>query len=98
ELQRDGDPVNYLDVISDFFEYFRVVVKDRRRSPTGDLSSAIAHARINGELMSDADTLNYFATFAEAGHDTTKASIAGGLLALIQHPDPREPLDKQQSN
>ena len=94
ELQRDGDPVNYLDVISDFFEYFRVVVKDRRRSPTGDLSSAIANARINGELMSDADTLNYFATFAAAGHDTTKASIAGGLLALIQHPGERERLTR----
>jgi cytochrome P450 len=95
ELQRDGDPVNYLDVIADFFQYFRTVVKDRRENPTADLSSAIANARINGELMSDADTLNYFATIAAAGHDTTKASIAGGLLALIQHPAQRERLTNE---
>ena len=75
-----------------FFQYFRTVVRDRRENPTADLSSAIANARINGELMSDADTLNYFATIAAAGHDTTKASIAGGLLALIQHPAQRDRL------
>jgi cytochrome P450 len=97
ELQPDGNPVNYLDVIADFFEYFRIVVRDRRENPTADLSSAIANARINGRLMSDADTLNYFATIAAAGHDTTKASIAGGLLALIRHPAERERLTKDLS-
>jgi cytochrome P450 len=97
ELQRDGDPVSYLDVIADFFDYFRTVVRDRRANPTGDLSSAIANARIDGELMSDADTLNYFATIAAAGHDTTKASIAGGLLALIEHAGERERLTSDPS-
>jgi cytochrome P450 len=97
ELQRDGNAVNYLDVIADFFEYFRTVVEDRRKNPTQDLSSAIANARIGGELMSDADVLNYFATIAAAGHDTTKASIAGGLLALIQHPGERQRLTNDLS-
>src|SRR5262249_47403813 len=57
EMRRDDDPQRYVDVIGDFFEYFRAVVEDRRNRPNGDLSSAIANARINGELMSDADTL-----------------------------------------
>jgi cytochrome P450 len=97
ELQRDGNPVNYVDVVADFFTYFRTVVDDRRASPTDDLSSAIANARIDGQLMSDADTLNYFATIAAAGHDTTKAAIAGGLLALIERPDQRERLTNDLS-
>jgi cytochrome P450 len=97
ELQRDENPVSYVDVVSDFFEYFRTVVRDRRANPSDDLSSAIAHARIHGDLMSDADTLNYFATIAAAGHDTTKASIAGGLLALIEHPGERERLTNDPS-
>jgi cytochrome P450 len=92
ELQRDSSPEGYFEVVADFFDYFRTVTNERRRHPTGDLSSAIANARIEGELMSDDDTLNYYATFAAAGHDTTKAAIAGGLLALIEHPDERQRL------
>jgi len=92
DLQRTGGPVDYIDVVGDFFDYFRSVVTRRRARPVGDLSSAIANARVNGQLMSDVDTLNYFATLAAAGHDTTKAAIAGGLLALIEHPGERERL------
>jgi cytochrome P450 len=92
ELQRDGNPLRYADVMGDFFSYFRPVVNDRRKHPTDDLSSAIANARIDGEFMSDADTLNLYAGVAVAGHDTTKAAIAGGLLALIEHPGERERL------
>jgi cytochrome P450 len=92
ELQRNSGPERYFDVVADFFDYFRTVMNEHRRHPTDDLSSAIANARIDGEFMTDDDTLNYYATFAAAGHDTTKAAIAGGLLALIEHPDARERL------
>ena len=30
------------------------------------------------------DTLSYYVIVASAGHDTTSAGIAGGLLALLE--------------
>jgi cytochrome P450 len=63
------------------------LTQSRREHPTEDLASAIANARINGEPLSDMDTLSYYVIVASAGHDTTSAATAGGLLALLQNPD-----------
>ena len=37
--------------------------------------------------MSDIDTVSYYLIIATAGHDTTSATISGGLQALIENPD-----------
>lgn len=70
-----------------FFDYFRPVVADRRANPRDDLASKISNGKVDGELMGEFETLSYFLNVATAGHDTTSATIAGGLLALIQNPD-----------
>lgn len=70
-----------------FFDYFRPVVADRRAHPRVDLASKIANATVEGQPLGEFETLSYFMNIATAGHDTTSATIAGGLLALIQHPE-----------
>ncbi|MET9108936.1 cytochrome P450 [Streptomyces zhihengii] len=70
----------------DMFEYFAEVTADRRTNPTEDLSSRIANARIDGEYLSDMDTLSYYVLIATAGHDTTSSTLSGGLHALIENP------------
>jgi cytochrome P450 len=87
EFQRGGGVDDMLAVLLDFFNYFMALTKSRREHPTEDLASAIANARINGEPLTDMDTLSYYVIVASAGHDTTSAAIAGGLLALLQNPD-----------
>jgi cytochrome P450 len=77
-------------VVMDFFAYFQSLINDRRESPTEDLASAIANARINGEFLSDIDCVSYFVIIATAGHDTTSSTIAGGMHALLQHPEQAE--------
>lgn len=86
ELQRGGGVDDMLAVLLDFFNYFSALTASRRENPTEDLSSAIANAKINGEPMSDMDTLSYYVIVASAGHDTTSAGIAGGLLELLRNP------------
>ncbi|MCV7154144.1 cytochrome P450 [Mycolicibacterium pyrenivorans] len=71
----------------DMFTYFNEITAARRAQPTEDLASAIANARIDGEPLSDIDTVSYYLIVATAGHDTTSATISGGLQALIEHPD-----------
>src|SRR5215212_9304137 len=74
-------------VLLDFFTYFTSLTASRREHPTEDLASAIANARIDGQPLSDLETMSYYVIIATAGHDTTSATIAGGLRALVDDQD-----------
>lgn len=87
EFQRGTTPEEQLMALLDFFGYFSGLTASRRQHPTDDLASTIANARVDGELLSDVDTASYYTIIATAGHDTTSATIAGGLEALLEHPD-----------
>jgi cytochrome P450 len=76
-----------VEVINDFFVYFTALTEDRRAHPTDDLASVIANATINGEPLGPMETISYYVIVATAGHDTTSSAMAGGLLALIEHPE-----------
>lgn len=89
EYRRGITPEEQLPVLLDFFAYFNELTADRREHPTEDLASTIANARIDGEPLSDIDTVSYYVIIATAGHDTTSAAIGGGLRALIEHPEQR---------
>ena len=47
----------------------------------------IANATIDGEPVGMMETISYYVIIATAGHDTTASSMAGGIHALIEHPD-----------
>ncbi|RKS79055.1 cytochrome P450 [Actinomadura pelletieri DSM 43383] len=95
DFQRGTSKEEKLQVLLDFFAYFQGLTQARRTRPTDDLASAIANARIDGEPLNDFDTASYYVIVATAGHDTTSATIAGGLHALIEHPDQ---LDRLRAN
>jgi len=87
EIRAQPDaPKDAPEAFQRFCEFFRPLMEDRRLAPRDDFASLIANAKIAGQPMGDFETLSYFVTMATAGHDTTSASIAGGLLALIQNP------------
>jgi cytochrome P450 len=74
-------------VIMDFFAYFAGLTASRRTTPTPDLASMVANATIDGRPLEDTETFGYYLIVTTAGHDTTSSGIAGGMLALLQHPD-----------
>jgi cytochrome P450 len=86
EYKRGTTADEQLQVLLDFFGYFASLTASRRAQPTEDLASAIANATIDGEPLSDVETASYYVIIATAGHDTTSATIAGGLRALIENP------------
>ena len=90
ELQRGPSGQDVIAVVQDFFAYFTELTRQRRVDPRDDLTSVIANAVVDGQPLTDMQTISYYVIAATAGHDTTSASIAGGLLALIQHPDQLE--------
>ena len=87
EFKRGATEGDQLPALLDMFQYFNAVTASRREHPTEDLASAIANARVDGEPLSDIDTVSYYLIVATAGHDTTSATISGGLQALIENPD-----------
>ena len=87
EYKRDsGSLEDQLAVLLDFFTYFSKLTASRREQPTGDMASAIANGKVDGEPLSDVDTASYYVIVASAGHDTTKDAISGGMRALIDNP------------
>ncbi len=88
EMNRLGEnSAGLINTIMDLISYFTEVTADRRANPTEDLCSYIANGKINGEYLPDADLFGYYIIVVTAGHETTRTAIAGGLAALLQHPD-----------
>ena len=84
-----------MEVIADYFRYFGELTASRRASPTDDLASVIANATFDGRPLGEMETISYYAIIATAGHDTTSATIGGGLHALVEQ---RDQLDRLRAD
>lgn len=81
----------------EMMEYYRRLKEDRLARPRDDLYSALVHAEIDGAPIGDIELVAYFLILTSAGHDTTRNALAGGLLALLEHPDQLELLRQDLS-
>jgi cytochrome P450 len=83
EMQQGSDQIAAAQA---FRDYFDVVAADRKVHPKEDVASLIAHATVDGQPIGHYESSSYYIALAGAGHDTTAASMAGGVLAFIEHP------------
>lgn len=97
DLRRGDSAEDLIAVVQDFFAYFTQLTEDRRANPTDDLVSVVANASIDGEPLTMMQTISYYVIAATAGHDTTASAMAGGLHALIEHPDQLARLQRDPS-
>ncbi len=83
-----ADPsARVLESVMRFIQYFNEITTDRRACPVDDIASVIANGEVNGQLMDDEHRLWYYIIIATAGHDTTSYALAGGMEALLAHPE-----------
>ncbi|MEZ0049086.1 cytochrome P450 [Mycobacterium sp. MAA66] len=87
EYKRGANMEDNVATMIELFGYFTELTASRRATPTADLASAIANATVDGQPLSDIETVSYYMIVAAAGHDTSSATISGGLHALIDNPD-----------
>ncbi len=81
------------DLGAEFFEMFNTIIEDRRANPRDDLASMLANATLpDGEPLGLGETLGYYLIVFNAGHDTTRHSLAGAIGAFLEHPDQLEVL------
>ena len=77
------------DSIPELFDRCRQLIAERRERPTDDLTSVLVHAEVEGEKLDEQEIVMGFFLLMAAGNDSTKATYASGMRALLEHPDQR---------
>jgi cytochrome P450 len=67
--------------------YIADMIEQRRRDPGDDLVSELIHGEIDGEPLTHEQLLAYCEVLIEAGNETTRNALSGGLIALGEHGD-----------
>ncbi|MCV7220356.1 cytochrome P450 [Mycolicibacterium elephantis] len=70
---------------SRMYAYGQELIASKRAEPTDDMLSVVANATLD-EGLSDLELYLFFSLLFSAGAETTRNAVAGGLLALIDHP------------
>jgi cytochrome P450 len=84
---------------SRMYTYGLELIASKRAQPTDDMLSVVANAALadDAPAMSDLELYLFFSLLFSAGAETTRNAVAGGLLALADHPEQlralREDLD-----
>ncbi len=65
------------------------VGRERRRRPADDLISALVTANVDGRHLTSRELGAFFSLLLVAGVETTRNTIAHGLVLLTEHPDQR---------
>jgi cytochrome P450 len=73
--------------VAKMFEYGAGVMAEKRARPGGDLASKLLAAEVDGRRLEDMEFLLFFLLLVDAGGDTTRNLLSGGLFALMQLPD-----------
>ncbi len=69
-----------------FAAYLRGLLPSRRRSPGGDLISALIGAHDSGGSLTEDELIELSMLLLIAGHETTRSLIGAAVLALLRHP------------
>jgi cytochrome P450 len=77
------DKLGYLHALMD------ELARKRRAEPADDLVSALVHANVDGEMLSDRDLGLFFTLLVVAGNETTRNAISHALALFTEHPGQR---------
>jgi cytochrome P450 len=78
--------------VVEMFSYANRVWSEKRADPGDDLASVLVTADVDGHGLDEMDFNLFFLLLIDAGGDTTRNLVGGGMDALFSHPDERERL------
>ena len=96
EIMHSADPAispeRRRSAVAEMLAYAAEVARTKRRHPGNDLASTLVEATVDGERLSDDEFNYFFLLLINAGGDTTRNLVAGGMHALFEHPQERRRL------
>lgn len=87
DLNPDGVEGAVEKTVPEIFERCSKMIAERRENPTDDLTSVLVHAEIEGEKLEEHEIVMGFFLLMAAGNDSTKATYASGMRALLEDPE-----------
>jgi cytochrome P450 len=88
------DPMN-LDVrtaMGEMMNYSARLRQEKAENPGDDIASTLLAAEVDGERLSEFEFHMFFLLLINAGGDTTRNLVGGGMQALFEHPEQWERL------
>jgi cytochrome P450 len=84
-----GRPVNPRSPaqLADMFDYAAALAARKRAEPADDVMTALCHAEVDGQRLTDAELKMFFFLLVVAGNDTVRSALPGGVLALLGNPE-----------
>jgi cytochrome P450 len=73
--------------MAEVFARCAAMIADRRDNPTDDLTSVLVHAEVEGQKLEEHEIVMGFFLLVAAGNDSTKATYASGMRALLEDPE-----------
>ena len=96
EIMHSGDASLSLEqragAVAEMHAYAAGVATIKRQHPRDDLATRLVEAEVDGDRLSAEEFNWFFLLLVNAGGDTTRNLVAGGMEALFQHPAERNRL------
>jgi cytochrome P450 len=82
---------------AEMFRYSTELVARKRADPCDDIATSLLHAEVDGQRLTDREFHFLFMLLINAGGDTTRNLVAGGMCALMDYPEERVKLEAEPS-
>ena len=86
-----------MDALQEFLAYIRALLDEKRARPGNDLISQLVQVEENGDQLRENELVSMIFLLIVAGHETTVNLLGNGTLALLQHPDQLQQLQRNPS-
>ena len=72
---------------AEMFRYSTDLAARKRADPRDDIATSLLHAEVDGQRLTEREFNFVFMLLINAGGDTTRNLVAGGMCALMDHPE-----------
>lgn len=81
-----------MEAAASLYDYLATFLAERRVHPADDLMTALVHAEVEGERLSEEELLGFCFLLLVAGHETTTNLLANSCAVLAERPGVRRQL------